>query len=489
MKLWTNGFIHTLETKDEIFFEMITDQGKIVGFDSSIFSHFDEVIDLNKAHVYPGFVDAHLHILGYGEKLTQIDLSDTFDKSACLFKIKENLTKNVSIFYGLKDIKITKEDLNLISNVTPIIIKHYDYHAYTCNDVVLKHASIESSDGVIDEIGILKVNQIYLNYSNDSLKEMISGAIKNLWSYGITGGHSDDLYYYNGFKGTYSAFEDISRNLKFRTHLLIHHEVLDDYLLSKKAWLNQNPFLQLGAVKIFYDGTLSSQTALIHGHYLNSKTNGKKIQTDESFEELILKIRSNGLTAAIHVIGDSALENVILILKKHPPKKGLHDRIIHASLVSKKALLLMKDMPIIIDIQPQFIYSDLPKLYQTIDYKPDYVYPFKTMYDQKNILCGSSDAPVEIPNPMYGIYELVTRQTGDLAYLEDGESLPIYDALKLYTTYANVPTYELYRGMIKKGFIADFTVFDQDLLSLNVEEIKEIKPIMTIVDETIVYKK
>ena len=65
MILWKNGIFHTMEDPQTVKYLMATDQGRIVGFDDDINPALcDEVIDLNHMHVYPGFVDAHLHLIG-----------------------------------------------------------------------------------------------------------------------------------------------------------------------------------------------------------------------------------------------------------------------------------------------------------------------------------------------------------------------------------------------------------------------------------------
>ena len=100
----------------------------------------------------------------------------------------------------------------------------------------------------------------------------------------------------------------------------------------------------------------------------------------KTLENLIIKVRKLNLPLAIHIIGDLGLEETLTLLNMYPPKKGLHDRIIHASLASKKAIEMMKDMPLIIDIQPQFITSDLPDILDLFSKKPEFIYPFKTFF-------------------------------------------------------------------------------------------------------------
>lgn len=490
MKLWTNGFFHTLEDEHKVYTSVVTQQGHIISFNPEDYNHFDEIVDLKGAHVYPGFVDAHLHILGYGEKLNQVSLTAFENKQDILDLIKRKLSEGYMTFYGLSIDEITTHDLNLISTSKPIIIKYHDYHSYIVNDVVLKRANIISNDGKLDLEDMIKVNQLFLSYTKNDLVHLINQSIESLYQFGITGGHSDDLHYFNGYFDTLDAFKESLSAHPFRTHLLIHYLELDKHIASKNPFLDINKYLQLGAVKVFFDGTLGSKTAFLYHPYKDSNTYGRLEMDQQSFIQIVKKVRTLDMSLAIHVIGDQALDQLIDILKLYPPKKGLHDRLIHASFVSNQALKALKDMPIIIDIQPQFIESDFPEGFKLFSKYPEKIYPFQSFLNHQVTICGSSDAPVEIPNPMLGMYHAVTRNGLNDCKDNDDEKINRFEALKLYTTYANIPTYHSHnRGLIKLGYIADFTVFDQDLLSIDIKLLKTIKPIMTIVDEHIVYNK
>ncbi len=488
MKLWSNGFIHTLSTEAEVMTEMITDCGYIFSIGDDLDKQsVDEVIDLNGAHVYPGFVDSHLHILGYAEKLNQIDLS----LSTSIDEIKHHISSNLDLgfitFYGLPINAITKNDLNDISFKKPIIVKHNDYHSYTVNDYVLDKVGINRKNGIVDLDEMVQINKIFLSYTKEDLKRLIDLAINKLYSFGLTGGHSDDLHYFNGYHETLQSFKESLNQNPFRTQLLIHYKALNEFRKSGNHFLDQNKYLQLGPVKLFYDGTISSKTALLNDLYKNSNHHGQTLMSNIEFIDEIIKARSLSLPVAIHVIGDKGLEEVLDILKKYPPKEGLLDRIIHASIASKKAIEMMRYMPLIIDVQPQFIKSDFPHSFDMFSKIPSYIYPFKTMMDHHIILCGSSDAPVEIPNPLLGIHALTTRKMYNNKPLNESESISRFDAVKLYTTNANVPTYKRNRGLIKKGYIADFSIFSKDILTIPTSQLLTILPIMTVIDEKIVY--
>ena len=139
MILWKNGYFHTLVDDKQVYHHMVTDNGLIVGFDDEIKGlSFDQENDLNALHVYPGFVDAHLHLIGYGQKLGLISLEGSKSKSETLDIIKKHVKEGTIFFEGYKPNGVDKFDLNQISDNTPLILRHSDYHSVTVNDFVLK---------------------------------------------------------------------------------------------------------------------------------------------------------------------------------------------------------------------------------------------------------------------------------------------------------------------------------------------------------------
>ena len=62
------------------------------------------------------------------------------------------------------------------------------------------------------------------------------------------------------------------------------------------------------------------------------------------------------------------------------------------------------------------------------------------------------------------------------------------DAIRIYTwNGAYLGKEEHLKGGIEAGKLADMTVLDRDILTVQPEEIKDIKVLMTIVDGKVVY--
>lgn len=486
MKLWKSGTIHTLNELKGIK-NILTDQGHIVGLNVDETLPYDEIIDLGDKHLYPGFVDAHLHLIGYGQFLSRLDLTHIHDKANILNLLQKQTIQDFLIVDGYHEwVGITKTELNKIHHQKPVILRHHDFHAVTVNDVVLSTLNLQSDTGVIREEDARHVLNHYTHVSNQTLETYLESALKSLYRFGITGGHSDDLFYFNGYKDTLQVFLNVLKRMPFRAHLLVHHEVIDDYIQSP-YFNHHSPYLELKGVKVFYDGTMSSKTALMHDGYQN--TTSKGLRTTPNFIEIVKKVRQIGLTLAIHVIGDAGLDELIDILIKYPPQKNQKDRIIHAPWVSEYGMNKLKSMPVTLDVQPQFLSSDLPEALSIFKSLPPYIFPWKTMLKNGLILSFSSDAPVETPNPLLGILDSTERVAKDHQVYQPEERISRLDAIKGYTIYANAQNQDQNRGLITVGHVADFTVFDVDLETADVATLKEDIAYMTVIDEHIVYQK
>lgn len=486
MKLWKNGVIHTLTNQSDIS-NILTDQGLIVGLNVDEKEPYDEVIDLKGHHLYPGFVDAHLHLIGYGQFLNRLDLTHTREKAQVMEKLRKQSIQDYLIVDGYHEyVGMTKQDLDNINHQKPIILRHHDFHAVTVNTMVLNQLKKDSSTGILREEDAQDVIKHYTKVSNETLETYLETALKSLYRFGITGGHSDDLFYFNGYQDTLQVFLNVLKRMPFRTHLLVHHEVLDDYIASP-YFNHHSDFLELKGIKVFYDGTMSSKTALMRDGYQNQTSNG--LRTTPNFIEIVQKVRQYGLTLAVHVIGDQGLDELIDILKKYPPKENQKDRIIHAPWVSEYGMNALKSMPVTIDIQPQFLSSDFPEALTIFKQLPPYVFPWKTMLKNGLTLSFSSDAPVETPNPLLGILDSTERVAKDDKVYQPEERVSRMDAIKGYTMDANAQNMLQNRGTIEIGQVADFSIFTFDLETIESIRLKEPLVEMTVINEHIVYQK
>ena len=204
---------------------------------------------------------------------------------------------------------------------------------------------------------------------------------------------------------------------------------------------------------------------------------------------MVKNARSNDHAIAVHMIGDQAIEMVLDAIEKYPVAKGKHDRLIHISLLRPDLIERMSKLPVVCDVQPTFLTSDMPWVEEYIgSNRAKYLYPFKTLLDKGLILGGSSDAPIEKVNPFLGIHALITRQDGGTVY-NPNEVVERFEAFKMYTSEAAKIVYrEDVQGQIKEGYFADFIVLDRDVMKVEANELKETKVLKTIIDGETVFE-
>jgi predicted amidohydrolase YtcJ len=489
---YINGIFYTLNPLQPKVTELWVEEGMISFLGSHPDWHADQTIDAQGWTCFPGFVDSHLHLIGYGEHLSLLQLHKNPNPQHVLTLVKAQFQSRPLYAQGHVEQALTKTDLDTISTSVPILLRHADFHGATVNSAILRQIGLSNhSTGILHEADALKAVQVLPKYHQEALVKMITVAINKLHEFGITGGHTDDLYYFNGFHEVVSAYRKVLSSLPFRTHLLIHHLELDTYEHFIKKNPYQHPFLEFGAVgEIFYDGTLSSQTALMHHAYQGRQSFGERQFSNHEWLKIVRRIRELGLPLAVHAIGDLALDEVVDTLIKNPVKVGFHDRIIHASFAKKSTLEKIKKIPVMLDIQPQFVTSDLPWASSIISSQTEFIYPFKTYLKQGLILCGGSDAPVEVPDPLKGIDAAYHRQSTSLAIpFQPEEQLSILEAVQLYTIGANAPSYLSQRpGKLVVGSVADLTFINEDFIS-NPKRLTTAKVMMTVVDNQIVFRK
>ncbi|MGD6879485.1 amidohydrolase [Bacillus infantis] len=528
--LWHGGYIYTLQEEGHKAEAVMTENGKILraGPLEELKRNYSvkpsEMRDLEGSLMLPGFVDSHMHLIGHGERLIRLDLSGCTSKTEVLDAVKEYAEKfpKGSWVIGegwnenLWDIPapILAKELDEAVPEHPVCLKRICRHAIAVNSKALEAGGIIPETicppgGVIEKdeaglpSGLLKdqaqelIFSILPGASKEYLETAMRAAIQDAYAMGLTGAHTEDLNYYGGFHGTYRTFKEVigEDKLPFRAHLLVHHEVINDMKLEGGNYLGGNEWIEFGAMKIFSDGALGGRTALLSHPYADDpSTSGVAIFTQDQLDGLLKKARELDMPVAIHAIGDRAFEMSLNSIEKYPLKGKGRDRLIHAQILRKELIPRAKKLPLILDIQPRFLASDFPWVISRIgEEHMDYCYAWKTLIDEGIPCAGGSDAPIEQADPLLGIHSAVTRTSsadpGRIAYFKE-EALSMYEAVSLYTKgSAYAICHEDDRGMIKDGFLADFTILDRNIFEEEPEALLRTRVNETVIGGKTVYKR
>ena len=530
-KLFINGEIYSMKKEGEKFQSLGVKDGKIIFLgtnDEAKNISSKELIDLKGKMMIPGMADAHLHLYAYCQNLTFVDLSKVHNINEMINLMKEKV-KNVKKGDWVKGVNFdqskwkenrfpTLEEMNSISKDNPVIIKRCCLHAVVANSRALEIAGIgknyQAGSGGIVELdkngmpnGILREQstKVFDDILPDPLKDIevqkkiMQDVLNDMSSKGITTIHTyaAKIWQYNEDINIYKNFEKEGK-LPLRVTVCID-ELFEPEILTKEKLNNPYRKVQLGAYKIFSDGSMGSRSAALKKPYSDDPQNsGFMLFTQEELNNKILTGYEHGLQPAIHAIGDRALDMTLAAIEhtlKTTKEKGMTDeeqknrlpfRIIHVQMIDDDLLERMKKLPLVLDIQPIFLCTDLHWIEDRIGKERlKGSFALKTMEKAGLIQTGGSDCPVETYEPLKGIYAAVTRQDME-GYPAEGflpeERLSVYEALCMYTK--NVPYatgQESVLGTLEIGKFADLTVLEKNLFKIDKKEIKDIKVEQTYV--------
>ena len=261
-----------------------------------------------------------------------------------------------------------------------------------------------------------------------------------------------------------------------------------------------NDKLRHGSLKAFADGSLGSSTAwFFEPYHQDTTTSGlaMDIVSDGSLRQWSLDADKNGLQLSVHAIGDKAnnyMLNLFQEIVSNNPKWDRRFRLEHAQHVRFEDIPRFAELGVIASVQPYHCIDDGVWAEKRIGpERIKYTYPFRTFLDNKVMLCFGSDWTVAPLNPLLGIYAAVTRRTLDDKN-PDGwipeQKISVEEAIMAYTinnAYASFE--EKIKGSIEVGKLADFTILDQDILTIDPVKIKDVKVEMTVFDGKVIYKK
>jgi len=491
----------------------ITD-GKITAVGSqedvlSLASRNTQLVDLHGGTVWPGLTDSHLHLQHYALGLSFVNC-ETDSLAECLRRVTAAAVitpagewvrghgwNQNSWPEGFGSATMLDE----IAPDKPVYLTSKSLHSSWANSAALRLAGITSQtpnpqDGVIQRdsagspTGILfetamgLVEDVIPAASANKVATAIKAALPILWGMGLTGVHDFDR------ATCFQALQmlDASGNLKLRTVKSIPLEELDHAVhLGLRSGFG-SPFLRIGSVKLFADGALGPQTAAMLQPYENEPDNSGLLFLDaEQILEAGQLAAQSGISLATHAIGDRANHEVLKAyiqlrdLEKRAGQPQLRHRIEHVQVLHPDHLRLLAENGIIASMQPIHTTSDMDTADRHWGTRSRYAYAFNTLLANGTRLVFGSDAPVESPNPFWGLHAAVTRQRHSGYPSADGwyplERLSLQQALESYTIHpAYAAGWENRLGRLAPGYMADLIVLPNDPFLADPETLYAIQP-------------
>ncbi len=270
-------------------------------------------------------------------------------------------------------------------------------------------------------------------------------------------------------------------------------------------------WLKFGAFKLTLDGGMTIGTAYqrypygAFGKQLYGKTDpddrGQLFVPPAKLLAVMRTARNHGWQLTTHDQGGGAVDvflDTLEALDREKPIAPTRSHLIHASFQSPQAIARMKKMGILADVQAPWLYLDGPALEKVFGYDGmKYFYPLRSYIDSGIVIAAGSDHmighdknhAVNPYNPFLSMWTEVTRLTSQGEVMHPEQRISRAEALKTHTIWAAYIQFaEKERGSIEPGKFADLVVIDRDFLACPENQIKDIEPVMTILDGRIVYR-
>lgn len=479
-----------------------------------------EYLDMGGKVILPGLIDSHLHLRKYAETLSRINC-ETATKAQCLSRIQKQVKETPpgewilghgwnhndwAEGYG------TAIDLDRIAPEHPVYLTGKSLHVSWSNSRALELARINRDTpdpprgvlqrdsngnltGILFEEAVKLIESVIPEPSLDKTAANIRAAQKSLWKMGLTGVHDFDR------ELCIQALQLLVENdqLRLRVQKSIPSEFLEQAIDLGYKTGEGNEWFWYGGVKEFMDGALGPHTAAMLSPYQGSTEMGLLLKTELEILQLGMKAADHGLSLSIHAIGDLAnrtLINAFQKIREYERKTGIHPlphRIEHVQLLDPADLPRLADLNITASMQPIHATSDMEMADAYWGERAAYAYAPKHQFDQGALVIFGSDAPVESPNPWYGIHAAVTRQRRDGTPGPDGwypeGRISRTQAIQAYTRN---PALSAGKGNIQgnllPGYWADLIIVDRDPFSCHPDDLKEINVIGTMIAGEWVYR-
>ena len=498
VRLFTNARIHAVadrNTAEALACDAFTGTILAVGAKKELLAGYrslkPEIIDLQGMTVLPGFTDCHTHFCGYSLMLTRPNLDGIKSLKGCQEKVFSYLkgkrpgqwiigtgwNKNIWAEGRLPH----KNDLDTIAPSNPVFLWSKDWHTGWVNSAAIKalglSRSTQANTGGVVELdargsltGLLReeaANACYLQIPKPSwpeYRQALTAGQRSLAGLGFTGFHTMET------SEEFQALQDLNNEnaLKLSAVCYLRHQSLGDLIsLGVRSGFGDKK-LKFGGLKLFVDGSLGSQTALMLDPYQNSRSQGILAMDQDQLLSLVTAASRNGIACAVHAIGDAANRLALDIFERvRDLNPKLRHRIEHCQLVAPDDIARFGKLGLIASVQPVHYPSDRELIARHWGARGRYAYPFGSLSKTGAKLAFGSDTPIESPNPWPAIQAAVCRKE---------EGITVKDAVRAYTCNAAYASNdEAVKGTLEPGKLADFICLSEDIFQVKADVIGRLK--------------
>ena len=533
--LLINGKIVTVDPDFNILEAVAVKDGKIlaVGKTSEMKTwkgSRTQMIDLAGKMVLPGLIDSHLHMVGTGIALSQIncrtppiksilDLADAVREKASDVKPGEWILGRGWDQAKLSDHRYPNRwDLDEASPENPVWLTRTCGHISVVNSRALEITGVskdtpQPKGGHIlkDENGELTgllqegpamdlVRQHIPSQDLERTAEAIKLASNAFSEVGITGVIEAGIEPLD-----MRAYQKVATEgeLTVRVNMMLRGRVTGESAEESAARIMDFPvttgygddLLRFLGLKLLIDGGVGGRTALLREPYEDDPENvGILTMPEEDLQKRVDAGNLAGMMVGVHCAGGKAMNIVLNAFEetdKLKPIKGRRFAIIHAYQPTGQNFETCRRLEVTVASQPSFLYYLGESYYENVGHeRSEWLKPHRAWIDNGIMVASGTDSPVTPYPPFPSLWASIARRT-EVNNVQMGteQCITREEAIRLYTINGAYHTFEeAIKGSIEPGKLADMIIVDRDILTCPLDNIKETKVLRTILGGKTVYE-
>lgn len=531
--VYLDGKVITADQRFSIAQAVAIQDGKFVAVGSSdeirkYVGPGTRVVDLQGKTVIPGLMDSHSHMIGAGtaETTAQVIKAKTVADAQSIIadfikskKIPAGEWVQTSRWHPPSQLReqryLTRQELDAVSPNHPVFVQTVGHFAMA-NTKALQLAGISrttkdpvggkifrdtngDATGVLEETAIDLVADKIPKPTFDQLLTQLTAAQRIYNQSGITSTVDAALteeqmnaYFTLAQRGqasvrtgvmwisrasTAAEFEQMLKQARFKDN-------------------SGNDWVRTAGIKIVADGGMTLKSARVREAYADDAHNHGTLALDpEAYKQSVVLANQYGWRVGTHAVGDAAVDLVLDAYAGADKQKSIMGRrfvVIHGSLMTKEQIVRARQLGVRVDAQNIFMWDKAATVERYMGpVLANRAVPSRWFVDTLGIegTAAGTDNQVNILNPFVGLYVMVTRKDPNGKVYGADQALTRQEALRLYTNAGPYYTFEeKKKGSIEAGKFADMVVISADYLSVPDAQIKDIKPLQTIVDGKVVYE-
>ncbi len=509
MKVLHHARIYTLDAHQPVASALVVEGERVaaVGDERLVedFAHAERQ-DMAGGVILPGLSDAHLHLQQYALGLRKVDCQTrTLDECLRRVQARARATRAGEWILGhgwdqnLWGQWPTAADLDRVAPNHPTFLTARSLHAAWVNGAALKQAGLDTASadppngriqrdqhgrptGILLEAAMERVSRLIPAPGVEEIASAIEQAQPSLWQVGLTGVHDFDR------REAFLALQKLhaEERLRLRVTKSLPLELLDLAIgLGLRSGFGDD-WLRIGSVKVFLDGALGPHTAAMFQPYEGEPHNLGMLNMDgEQLFEQARRAAQAGLSLAVHAIGDRANHealNAYEQLRLYEQENGLpplRHRIEHVQLLHPDDARRLAQLNVVASMQPIHAISDMEMAERYWGERTRLAYAWRSQLEAGARLAFGSDAPVEAPNPFWGLHAAVTRRRPEASSpgWHPEQCLTLQQALEGFTRGAAYAAgMEGRLGKLAPGFLADLIVLERDPFACEPDELRALRP-------------